>query len=259
MFEVGSRFNFFTEADFLKSDFNPLDYPVGDDRRYEKMIFEGLASDASEDSEGESMEPNGFIIDRFLKHGLINLDHLTTRSPINKSRFWIGNPLSAKVIDNKFYVKCQLWKKSPEARAFYDKALEMRESGADRKPGFSIEGKALERDKNNPKKIKKALITNLAMTMTPVNANTFADLVKGKQTKDYIDCDFESDKDFETTQILLELERDGQLITIDKDFKIKISKLLPKKDEIFKNLYKSYLEGHISIDILKDFIQNSMK
>ena len=128
MFETGSKFNFFTEADFFKSDFNSLNYPVGDDRRYERMIFEGLASDASEDSEGESMEPNGFIIDRFLKHGLINLDHLTTRSPINKSRFWIGNPLSAKITDNKFYVKCQLWKKSPEARAFYDKALEMKES-----------------------------------------------------------------------------------------------------------------------------------
>ena len=63
MFDIGAKFNFFAEADFSKSDFNPLDYPIGDDRRYEKMIFEGLASDASEDAEGESMEPNGFIID----------------------------------------------------------------------------------------------------------------------------------------------------------------------------------------------------
>lgn len=258
MFDIGAKFNFFAEADFSKSDFNPLDYPIGNDRRYEKMIFEGLASDASEDAEGESMEPNGFIIDRFLKHGLINLDHLTTRSPINKSRFWIGNPISAKVSNNKFYVKCQLWKKSPEARAFYDKALEMKESGANRKPGFSIEGKALERDKNNPKKIKKALITNVAMTMTPVNANTYADLVKGKQNQDYVDCCFESDKDFKTTQILLEMEKNGHLITIDKDFKIKVLPLR-ENDEIFKNLYKSYKEGRISLDILKDFIQNSMK
>lgn len=88
------------------------------------MIFEGLASDSSIDSEDESMNPNGFVIDRFLKHGLINLDHLPSRSPINKSRFWIGHPLDAYVKNNKFYVRCQLWKKSPEARAFYDKALE---------------------------------------------------------------------------------------------------------------------------------------
>ena len=108
MFDIDAKFNFFTEANLEKSSkFNPLDYPVGDDKRYERMIFEGLASDASEDSEEESMEPNGFIIDRFLKHGLINLDHLTSRSPINKSRFWIGAPLDAKVKDNKFFVKCK--------------------------------------------------------------------------------------------------------------------------------------------------------
>lgn len=256
MFEIGSRFNFFTEANFEKSSFNPLDYPIGDDRRYERMIFEGLASDASEDAEGESMEPNGFIIDRFLKHGLINLDHLTSRSPINKSRFWIGAPISAKVENNKFYVKCQLWKKSPEARAFYDKALEMKESGTNRKPGFSIEGKALERDKSNPKKIKKALITNLAMTMTPVNANTFADIVKGVQTKDYVDYEFESDKDFRTTNILLEMEKDGHILSIDKDFRIRIEPLKAKNDEILKNLFKSYEEGYISINVLQDFLKS---
>lgn len=118
MFEVDSKFNFFTEANFEKSDFNPMDYPVGDDRRYEKMIFEGLASDSSIDSEDESMNPNGFVIDRFLKHGLINLDHLPSRSPINKSRFWIGHPLDAYVKNNKFYVRCQLWKNHRKQEPF---------------------------------------------------------------------------------------------------------------------------------------------
>ena len=60
-------------------------------------------------------------------------------------------------------------------------------SGTDRKPGFSVEGRALERDKNNPKKVTKALITNVAMTMTPVNANSFADIVKGVQTVDFVE------------------------------------------------------------------------
>lgn len=260
MFHVGDKFNFFAEADFEKShSFNPLNFPIGDDRRYEKMIFEGLASDNEEDDEGESMEPNGFIIDRFLKHGLINLDHLPSRSPINKSRFWIGAPLSAKVDNNKFYVKCQLWKKSPEARAFYDKALEMKESGTDRKPGFSIEGKALERDRKNPKRITKALITNVAMTMTPVNANAFADIVKGKQSKDYIDYDFETDKDFKTTKVLLEMEKNGHIITIDKDFSIRVRPVNNINDEIFKTLYKKCIEGRISLNVLNDFVQNSKK
>lgn len=256
MFDIDAKFNFFTEANFEKSSkFNPLDYPVGDDKRYEKMIFEGLASDASEDSEQESMEPNGFIIDRFLKHGLINLDHLTSRSPINKSRFWIGAPLDAKIKDNKFFVKCQLWKKSPEARAFYDKALEMMESGTNRKPGFSIEGKALERDKKNPKKITKALITNVAMTMTPVNANTYADIVKGAQKQDFIDCSEELIQN--PTDTLIEMKRNGFFISIDKNFVTKAFSTNEFEDENLKELYRIYMEGHISSSVLWDYLQKS--
>lgn len=256
MFDIDAKFNFFTEANLEKSSkFNPLDYPVGDDKRYEKMIFEGLASDASEDSEQESMEPNGFIIDRFLKHGLINLDHLTSRSPINKSRFWIGAPLDAKIKDNKFFVKCQLWKKSLEARAFYDKALEMMESGTNRKPGFSIEGKALERDKKNPKKITKALITNVAMTMTPVNANTYADIVKGVQKQDFIDCSEELIQN--PTDTLIEMERNRFFISIDKNFVTKAFSTNEFEDENLKELYRIYMEGHISSSVLWDYLQKS--
>lgn len=221
MFDIGDRFNFFTEADFLKSEAEQ--YPVGDDRRYEKMIFEGLASDNSEDSEGECMEPNGFVLDRFKKHGLVNLDHLPSRSPINKSRFWIGTPLKAEVKNNKFYVKVQLWKKSPEARAFYDKAIEMIESGSNRKPGFSIEGRALERDPHNPKRVTKALITNIAMTMTPVNANSYADIVKGIQNQDFVGEQFEDE--FE------------------------------KSCEKICNLYQSYKRGLISSQILRESLE----
>lgn len=257
MIDVNSKFNFFTEADFEKSDFNPLDYPIGDDRRYERMIFEGLASDSSVDSEDESMEPDGFVIDRFLKHGLINLDHLPSRSPINKSRFWIGHPLEASVKNNKFYVRCQLWKKSPEARAFYDKALEMKESGTNRKPGFSVEGKALERDKKNPKKIKKALITNVAMTMTPVNSNSFADIVKGVQTVDFIK---EEDKKYDSDGLLLELQKDGYNIRIDKSFQVSINPIIVENDRKgFLQLYNYYLDGKIGINVLQDYLKNINK
>lgn len=258
MFEVDSKFNFFTEANFEKSDFNPMDYPVGDDRRYEKMIFEGLASDSSIDSEDESMNPNGFVIDRFLKHGLINLDHLPSRSPINKSRFWIGHPLDAYVKNNKFYVRCQLWKKSPEARAFYDKALEMLASGTDRKPGFSVEGRALERDKNNPKKVTKALITNVAMTMTPVNANSFADIVKGVQTVDFVE-DNKEEINNGSNNVLLELQKDGYNIKIDKSFNVTINPIIVERDERFQELYNYYLNGNVGLNVIKDYLRTVNK
>jgi hypothetical protein len=160
--QTPNDFNFWLPIDFMKSD--ATEYPRGDDRRYENMIFEGIASDDSKDYQGDSMEPNGFVIDYFLKHGLFNLDHLTVRAKELKSRFWIGEPLDGKIVDNKFWVKGKLWSESPEARAFWDKCIEMRESGSTRKPGMSIEGKALERDPKNEKHITKAIINNIALT-----------------------------------------------------------------------------------------------
>ena len=178
-------FNFWLPLDIAKAK-NAETYPRGDERRYENMVFEGIASDTSEDYQGESMEPNGFIIDYFLKHGLFNLDHLTVREKELKSRFWIGEPLDGKIINNKFWVKGRLWKESPEARAFWDKCIEMKNSGSTRKPGMSIEGKALERDPKNEKHITKAIINNIALTFTPVNFNSYIDFVKGVQIQDFI-------------------------------------------------------------------------
>lgn len=187
-----------------------------DESRYDNMVFSGLASDATEDAEEESLDPNGFVYDRFLKYGLFNLDHLPTRSPINKSRFWIGEPLDAYVKDGKFFVKGKLWKKSPEARVFWDKVIEMKESGSTRKPGMSVEGKALERNPKNPKRVTKALITNVALTMVPVNPSTYLDIEKSKKfDKTIIDR-------IQAPDTLMEYELNGKVLHIDKDFKISL-------------------------------------
>lgn len=183
--KTSNDFNFWLPIDFMKSE-EATQYERGDDRRYENMVFEGIASDSSEDYQGDSMEPNGFVIDYFLKHGLFNLDHLTVRAKELKSRFWIGEPLDGRIINNKFWVKGKLWSESPEARAFWDKCIEMKESGSTRRPGMSIEGKALERDSKNEKHITKAIINNIALTFTPVNFNSYLDFVKGVQEQDFI-------------------------------------------------------------------------
>lgn len=207
-----NTFNFWLPLDMLKSREEPFP-PKGDDRRYENMVFEGLASDDSVDFEGESMEPNGFDISYFLKHGLFNLDHLTTRAKELKSRFWIGEPISAEIRNNKFFVKGRLWKNSPEARAFWDKCIEMRESGSKRRPGMSIEGKVLERDPKNPKKIVRAQINNIALTMTPVNYNSYLDMVKGVQTSDFIPIE-------EQVSVIFEKSVGNVLLTVDSEYRI---------------------------------------
>lgn len=220
---VYNDFNFFLPIDFAKAE-NKV-YGKGDERRYENMIFEGIASDTSEDYQGDRMEPNGFQIDYFLKHGLFNLDHLTVRSPELKSRFWIGEPLDAKIVNNKFWVKGKLWKDSPEARAFWDKCLEMKSSGANRKPGMSIEGKALERNPKNPKHITKAIINNIALTFTPVNFNSYLEIVKGVQSIDFVPTDglsiIEPNKNIMFEQIV-----GNAKITINSKFEIIQEKIL---------------------------------
>lgn len=212
-------FNFFLPFDLCKSSTEGF-APRGDDKRYENMVFEGIASDRSEDYEGESMEPNGFEIDYFLKHGLFNLDHLTARSKELKSRFWIGEPLDGKIINNKFWVKGKLWKDSPEARAFWDKCIEMKESGSTRKPGMSIEGKVLERDPKNPKHIIRAIINNIALTFTPVNFNTYLDFAKGIQQEDYVPLGAQV-KNYLTKGLIYDRTFGGKRITIDSCFRIK--------------------------------------
>lgn len=244
---LSDNFKFDLEFDFLEKS-----EKKEDQNRYDNMIFFGVASDSTKDSEGETLDPNGFVFDRFLKSGLLNLDHLPTRSPVNKSRFWIGEPLDAYVKDNKFFVKGKLWKKSPEARAFWDKALEMKESGSDRKPGMSVEGKALARDPKNPLKVTKSLITNVALTFVPVNPSTYIDILKSKNI-DY--NSFESPKDFQTSMIIFEYENNGKVLQIDKDFKISLKENPKFQAERFWDLYKNFQKGNISKQVLDKYIK----
>lgn len=256
------KFNFWVPIDIEKAKTSKeKSTGTDDDSRYDNMVFEGVASDSSEDDEGESMNPNGFILDRFLKSGLLNLDHLTSRSKENKSRFWIGEPLDAWVKDNKFFVKGKLWKKSPEARAFWDKCIQMAESGSTRKPGMSIEGKVIERDKTNPRKVSKALITNVALTFQPVNTNSFFDIIKGRQSADFIDYEFESDKDFdEGDKVILEWEDErGNLLMLDTKFKIKVKKKPQYKVKTIEKITKSFKSGLISEKVYRDFVKKIEK
>lgn len=244
---MADKFNFFLGFDIIKSKGENFE-ELGDSK-YDNMLFEGVASDDSVDDEGESMNPEGFDIKRFLKSGLFNLDHLTSRSPTNKSRFWIGEPLDAWVKDNKLFVKGKLWKHSPEARAFWDKCVQMQKSGSTRKGGMSIEGKVLERDKNNPKKILKALITNIALTFEPVNTNSWVSLLKGKQGKDYIEYE-----NFDEPTILLQTEnKDGSITTIDVNF----NRITKSKNDIKKEILLNKLKnGDIGEVLYKSAIKN---
>ena len=182
---------------------------------YANMVFSGVASDSSKDDEEEVLEPSGFIYDRFLKSGLFNLDHLPTRSPINKSRFWIGEPIEAYVKDNKFFVK----------------------------------GKLLERDKKNPKRVTKALITNIALTMTPVNTKTYLDIEKSKggSVNDLLEI--------QKSTILFEYCTENGLVQIDNNFKVNFQKSYSFDVDAFWEIYRAVQEGRVEKSVLDTFVE----
>lgn len=214
---MNNKFNFYIPIDIVKSkDKDSKDK----ESKYDNMMFKGVASDNSEDTEGESLEPSGYDLSYLLKYGFFDYNHMAKRT--GDPNFFIGEPTDAKISGNQLLVKGKLWKTSEMARKVWDTMLTLKDSSSDRKIGMSIEGKALERDKVNPKKVTKALITNIAITMNPVNTNSWVDIVKGQQKEDYIEyeeeksCDKEKGKDGDK-DVLKEFEIDGKTFQLLKD------------------------------------------
>lgn len=182
-----NKFNFY--VDLLSDELEKSSSKTKEEGRYDNMILEGVASDSSKDADEEELLPEGFVLDRFLKEGLINYEHL---SKSGGAKFIIGEPIDAKVKNGKFFIKGKLWKGKPIAEDLWDTLLIMKANNSTRKIGWSIEGKALERDVMNPKKVNKALLTHVALTFMPKNYNTYADIVKGGQSEDFIESEIET-------------------------------------------------------------------
>lgn len=114
------------------------------------------------------VDPEGIIIDHFLSRGYINYEHQ------QGEQFKIGVPTKNSYVDRNIglYVEAKLYKKNPYAKGMWDLANNIAKSGIDRSLGFSVEGEVHERDKADPRIIRKALITNVALTTSPANPNT---------------------------------------------------------------------------------------
>ena len=187
----------------------------------EEMILGGVASDDSKDTDQEVLLPSGYDLSYFKKYGFVNWNHKAKEDPTKI----VGEPIQAMVKVNKFHINTRLYSDSEMARGVYKLAQTLEKSGSTRKLGWSIEGKALERDPFNPKRITRALITGVAITPTPVNSNTFVDIIKGQQTDDLIDYTFDQEKaNGGKTYILDVVTDEGVRVQVEKDFSIKISK-----------------------------------
>lgn len=242
-------FNFFVSID--GEDLEKASKKDRKSGRYDSMRIKGVASDSSEDTDSEILEPKGFELSRFLQLGTINYDHKLRESP----KFLIGEPVSAKVINDKFHVEAKLYKESEVARDVWDTMIMLKAAKSTRHMGFSIEGKAIERDVRNPKIVKKALITGLAVTMSPKNANSYADIVKGGYSNPLPEYTYEDEVDNDNVEKSVQETNGGKVkylvditnpengmrYTVDRDLNLKVEKAMDTTTA--KPLIKESLEG----------------
>jgi hypothetical protein len=189
------------------------------------MKIKGVASTIDVDSDQEILEPSGFILDKFLSTGFLNYNHKSSTDPTSI----VGEPTKAYVDKNGLLVEGFLYPDSKKAVDLWDTIKTVRNNSSNRRIGMSIEGKALERDPLNPKRITKALITGCAITPTPKNAHTLVEVMKGEV--DYEDYEYEVIKADQSANggnieyIIDVIDEKGFRRTVDKDFNISIKKM----------------------------------
>lgn len=139
----------------------------------------GVASTPHTDLQKEDVVQKGLDCRYFLNYGYYNDDH---KEGIEHK---VGQPTIAIVKSTEdrnggktagLWTEGFLWKAGLHkgADAIWDLTKAMEGSNADRRMGFSIQGKVLKRDGN---KILKAWIQDIAITASPINNYTWLELV----------------------------------------------------------------------------------
>jgi hypothetical protein len=136
-----------------------------DDRR----LIQGIASTSDIDLQGESVVQSGMDTSYFLKYGYINDDHKP--GPEHK----VGEPVECRATKAGLWIQAFLYKGQDRADYWWQFMNSLDESGAKRKVGFSIQGKIIRRSGNS---ILKCWLQDIAITASPVNTNTWAEIVK---------------------------------------------------------------------------------
>ena len=165
-----------SQTEFIK--FNvPLDYiEKGTNKAGIKVMkVGGCASTEAVDFDEESLDPNGFETSYFLTHGFINYNHQGKVNPEAN----IGEPVTAEVRDNQFHITGELYSDNAIAKSTYRTMQSLKLNKSKRRMCWSVEGKVLERDAKNPKRITRLLVTGVALTLNPKNPDTYADILKG--------------------------------------------------------------------------------
>ena len=158
----------------------PVDLEKSEDGEWR---VRGLASTEAIDLQGEKLMQKGIDLTPIAaKQGIINYNH--EKGPENTIGLLDGYQMS----DQGLYLEGRLFKKHDKAKAVQQILSSLK--GEDRgRMGMSVEGAVLKRNAHNPKIIEKCIINAVALTMAPVNSNTFVDLIKSFGSTDAVEFD----------------------------------------------------------------------
>ena len=132
----------------------------------------GIASTEDFDRQGECILSKGIDLSPVdAKRGYLNFDHL--KGPENL----IGTLDGYAKTEKGLQIEGTLFKSHERAKAVKEIMESLGENDKGR-VGLSIEGSVISRDPLNPKIIRKCQVRNVAVTFSPVNTSTFAELVK---------------------------------------------------------------------------------
>lgn len=236
-----NKFNFFVPVDTFEK--------AQDKKGNEVYRVGGLISDDSRDSDGENLNYDGFDMSEF---SYINWDHK------KEPKYLIGEPESWKKVPGKgIFMNGIIYPQSEIGRQAVELMEVLKASKRGNKLGWSVEGQVIERDLLNPKIVKKAKITGVALCPLPKNGNTFAELIQKGFSGDDIykskeELEFEDANGGEQVELSIDLsngnrivvDRDGNITTIEKCMSTTNSRALIKED----------VEGNEKIEDIKKSI-----
>lgn len=207
----------------------------------EKIYLAGFASSRRKDIDGESLNQN-FDISYLTERGIINWNHSKDPDCV------IGEPDEVKFVNGNLWVKSMLYEDQKMAQKVANLAKVFSKNSSKRKLGYSIEGKVIERDENDPEIVNKALITNIAVTVNPKNCDSLIDLVKGSFTGWEDEDERPKNEVIDIDDILLKAETgdkenfiidiqkpDGTVVRVDEDFNVLVKSLDTEKGKVLKS------------------------
>ena len=156
-------FEFFMPIGLAKSD--SVNGVASDSKRW----IQGIASTDDTDLQDEIVVQSGIDTSYFMKYGYINDDHKP--GPEHK----VGEPTECRATKAGLWIKAFLFKGHDRAEYWWELLNSLESSGSTRKVGFSIEGKIIRRA---GKSILKCWLKDIAITASPVNTHSWAEVVK---------------------------------------------------------------------------------